>query len=331
MKKKTRETSRPLKFLKEHPWEVICTVITVVGISLCGFIPAYRGETWNAENAGQFGDFIGGYFGTIFFVLSVFVLVVSYRNQRFSNKLIAFESRFFELLQYHRDNTIEIEVETIKGRRAFVSFLREWRLLVALVKAAETATGEELTVHQRSVLSYLAFFHGSGPNARVTFILEASKNKFPPVLVAEVIKMMSVDWAVYKEYIGKSAIECNYTVKMSSGTATKAALQPLQYIPFEGHHSRLAHYFRHLYHLAKYAAIHAPDGTAQEYADLVSAQLTTHEQAFLALHAYAIGGVWKSDDTLQKFHLIKNIPPGFLKDDEFPFRKIFPEVAYTGG
>ncbi len=305
-----------------HTWEFVGSLVALLVITLFGIIPdAYRGSYWDPTKAGQFGDFVGGYFGTVFLVVSVAVLVGSYRNQRFSNKVAAFESRFFELLQYHRDNTVEIEVESVKGRRAFVSFIREWRLLVALVQEAESQVSKKLTIPERAILSYLAFFHGSGPNARRSFEQAAAKD-YPSELRTAVLDKMSADWKVYRNaHITDAPIDAGDT----GGKVRK----PLAYIPFEGHHSRLAHYFRHLFHLVKYAADYAPGETAQEYVNLVRAQLTTHEQAVLALHAASVDGEWRSEPYLQDFHLIQNIPLGFLTDEEFPVREVFPRVAYA--
>lgn len=313
---------KPRKRGPTHTWEIWCSFAAIAFVTLFGVLPeAYRGTVWNAEKAGQFGDFIGGYFGTIFLVVSVAVLVGSYRNQRFSNRLVAFESRFFELLKYHRDNTVEIEVEDIKGRRAFVSFIREWRLLAAVLQKAESQLSMKLKVTERAILSYLAFYHGSGPNARRSFVQEAVKG-YRLELVTEVLRIMSSDWELYKRAHSSRG-------DAATPNAEGKELKPLAYIPFEGHHSRLAHYFRHMFHLVKYAADYAPKGTAQDYVDLVRAQLTTHEQAVLALHAASVDGAWRTQDYLQGYHLIKDIPLGFLTDEEFPVREVFPRVQYA--
>lgn len=318
------------KILSDHKLEIILAGAAILLITGFAFAPAFRGgwKIVDSTNAGQFGDFIGGYFGTVFLIVSVALLIGSYRNQRSTNDRAVFESRFFELLQYHRDNTNEIEVDNIKGRRAFVSFIREWRLLVKLVSRAEIKTSLKLSMRERSGLSYFAFFHGSGPNSRRTLV-EAAKGKYPDLLVEEVLKDMSSDWGVYKKYIKYESGKLPEREALSLGVVTPDALQPLAYVPFEGHHSRLAHYFRHLFHLVKYAANHAPGNTAQEYVDLVRAQLTTHEQAVLALHAASVEGAWKKEKYLEEFHMIKNIPKGFLDTHEFDVRSVFPNVEYA--
>lgn len=315
-----------------HTWETWGSVVAIVAITLFGLIPeAYRGTDWDATLAGQFGDFVGGYFGTVFLVISVGVLVGSYRTQRFTDQVAAFESRFFQLLSYHRDNTTEIEVDSLRGRRAFVSFIREWRLLIPLVREAEvTAPAKvKLSTDEQGILAYLAFYHGSGPNARRTLV-EAARDHYGEALVCALIDRMSVDWAIYKKASkdGEPEPEWNPVPTENAPTMNE---RPLAYTPFEGHHSRLAHYFRHLFHIVKYAADHAPGKTAQEYVDLVRAQLTTHEQVVLALHAASVKGPWKSQNFLQTFHLIKNIPKGFLTEEEFSIRSAFPDVGYADG
>jgi hypothetical protein len=107
-------------------------------------------------------------------------------------------------------------------------------------------------------------------------------------------------------------------------------LKPVPYVPYGGHHSRLAHYYRHLYHIIKYADMHAPAGTAVEYVDLARAQLTTSEQAFLALHAYSMRGAWDTGGYIQKYHLTKNIPPGYFEAGSFDITAIYPAVPLAG-
>jgi hypothetical protein len=141
---------------------------------------------------------------------------------------------------------------------------------------------------------------------------------------------MSIDWVIYKKASKADMPEAEWN-PAPTGYPPSMNQRPLAYTPFEGHHSRLAHYFSHLIHIVKYAANHAPGDTGQEYVDLVRAQLTTHEQVVLALHAASVEGPWKSQNILQDFHLIKNIPKGFLTEEEFNIRWTFPNVGYADG
>ncbi len=315
-----------------HAREVSIAAVAILVITAFALFPAYRGSVWSADLAAKYGDFVGGYFGTVFLVVSVAIIIVSYRNQKQTNDRTVFESHFFELLRYHRENTHEIEIEGLKGRRCFVSFIREWRLLLELIIKAESKTKVPLDIPSRSRLSYLAFFHGSGPNGSRS-LKEATKNRYSDELLDEVLWLMTEDWKIYKKVFDGKLPGDGHVYEMSWGNfAPRNAperFRPLAYVPFEGHHSRLAHYFRHLFHIVDYADSHAPGSCPQEYINLVTAQLTTHEQAVLALHASSYEGVWRNGNAIQDFHLIKDLPNEFLRLDEFDVRAAFPDVAYV--
>lgn len=338
-----RETHAPSTFLSncrmtkkrkrgpKHWVELVLAVIAIMGITWVGLLFGnfHYGGALNSELAARYGDFIGGYFGTVALIVSVALVVVTYRNQAFHAKVSEFESQFFELLRYHRDNMTEIEVDGISGRRAFVSFLREWKLLLPLIDDSAALVKEKLAPCERGKLAYIAFFNGSGPNARRTLEDMAVKRGFTRAITGRLVEIMSDERREAR--IAKASRDSLWEVFLTRGLG-KGALHekpPLQYIPFEGHHSRLAHYYRHLFHLVKYAEDSAPQGLAGEYVDLVAAQLTTHEQALLALHAASFGGKWKKYDYLQKYDMIKDIPDQFLKVEEFDIRAEFPKVAYA--
>jgi uncharacterized membrane protein len=60
------------------------------------------------EKTGEFGDFIGGFVGTIFSAAGFIFLYLTLVDQRQSNRKERFESRFFELVKLHRDNVGEL-------------------------------------------------------------------------------------------------------------------------------------------------------------------------------------------------------------------------------
>ena len=96
----------------------------------------WGGERLKAENAAQWGDFIGGYIGTIFAPVGVLLLVVTLFEQIQKDKAEGFETRFFQLLDYHRENTAAIGIGDKYGLRTFVTLLREFRLVLRKVDEA---------------------------------------------------------------------------------------------------------------------------------------------------------------------------------------------------
>lgn len=276
------------------------------------FSNAYRGSTLNPDQAGVFGDFVGGYIGTLFLVVSVAILSASYRNQRTTNERTVFEARFFELLKYHRENVSEIGLSDKFGRRVFVSLIREFREAMKIVEDAYLAFGKTCPKSQVVDLSYSAFYFGVGPNSSRLLKGEVSRRYETEIVTALVLRMESVQARWYE--IGRSERNSESESAFARRKADeRGKLTRLTYCPFDGHQSRLGHYFRHLFQLIRYAAEHAPKGTAKEYADIARAQLTNHEQALLRLHvSSSLGKTWKDANYLKRFSLTQDLPIDFF-------------------
>jgi hypothetical protein len=99
------------------------------------------------------------------------------------------------------------------------------------------------------------------------------------------------------------------------------------YTPFEGHQSRLGHYYRHLYQMVRYV-----DGQPNElriekyeYVKTIRAQLSTHEQALLLINSLTpIGRNWWDMNLINEYRLVQNIPQAFFnKDTEYDACSLF--------
>ncbi len=288
--------------------------------------PTKEVEELDPAKAGQFGDFVGGFIGTVIFSVSVFILFVTYWNQKSTNKLTAFESRFFELLKYHRENVAEIELKGKSGRRAFVSMIREFRMSLNVIDLACRDLAPSYRQRRKIDLAYMAFYYGVGPNS--TRLLEkAVQDDHPPLLVTNVVHRMG---AAQEAYLKMKDEEKPFSHYCHLQIACHE-LDRIKYGPFDGHQSRLAHYFRHLWQMMKYVDEHAPEGKAQEYAGIVRAQLSNHEQALLCLNSLSsIGAEWIGKKGLvTKYALIKNIPEAFFDGrKELRLKKEFPNINF---
>lgn len=163
-------------FVKDHQVECSVGCFFIAGITAFALFPAFRGTSISdGANAGQFGDFIGGYFGTVFLILSVVLLFGSYRDQRATNRRNLVESRFFEMLGYHRENVADLGIDDGKlGQRVFVSMIREFRDVWKIVNLE----APDYPRMQKLDLAYRAFYYGVGPNS--TRILKAAVEKSHP-------------------------------------------------------------------------------------------------------------------------------------------------------
>ena len=329
---------------KEHKVEILGAIGAILIIHAFLVASTYRGDHIDSTTAGQYGDFIGGYLGTIFLVVSVALLAASYKNQKATNeatlreqtatnKRTAFEARFFELLKFHRENVAEIGIGEKLGRRVFVSLIREFRGARRLVDEVLRDLQLVYPLRDRNDLAYTAIYYGVGPNS--TRVLSAALSpQHPKELVDKLIGLMERAQSEYKRIEaqlnapeGSISHVREYLMELRRDLSKQAGVS---YCPYDGHQSRLGHYYRHLFQLIKYVKNHAPEGTAREYADLVRAQLTNHEQALLCLNAMAkIGSAWIALGYLIEFSLIQNIPESFFDpENELDLRKEFPTIRF---
>ncbi len=70
--------------VKRNPFLSMVVIVVFVVMSSVSLLPAYRGHIFdmNSKNAGEFGDFIGGFFGPILSLIAIFFVVLTLREQR---------------------------------------------------------------------------------------------------------------------------------------------------------------------------------------------------------------------------------------------------------
>ena len=102
----------------------------------------------------------------------------------------------------------------------------------------------------------------------------------------------------------------------------------LGYLPFEGHQSRLGHYYRHLFQMVSFVDEASPDLKIdkRKYMKTIRAQLSTHEQALLLINSLTpIGQDWWVKNLIVNYGLVANIPCGFFAETiQFETGELFP-------
>jgi hypothetical protein len=275
---------------KTYRIEALIIFTGFILMNLIFFAKAYRASnTVDPATAGQLGDFVGGYLGTLFTLVSVVLLFSTLKNQRIASQQQYFETKYFELIKMHRDNVSELEIQNIKGRKIFVTLIREFREILKIAITNANNTNQNLTQTQLIHVSYYCLFFGTGPNS--TRMLKNSLTTFDKDFVDSLIFLLS-DKAL-KLKVKK---EKNFS-----------------HVPFEGHQSRLGHYYRHLFQTVKYVDQQTLDIKKYDYTKTIRAQLSTHEQALLLLNSLSpLGDKWFSNDYIKKYKLVKNIPTDFF-------------------
>lgn len=290
-------------WLREYWVEILVLAIGFAAMNLIFIAQAFRAtDTVNPASAGQLGDFVGGYIGTFFALASVVLLTATLRNQRRSSQILNFEAKYFELLRLHRDNVAELEVQNVTGRKLFVVLIREFRSALQVTKRVAENHSQVLTQRQITHITYYCLFFGTGPNS--TRMLSRSLSSFEPAFITDLGRELG-----------------STSAKQSAQDEKKLA-----YVPFEGHQSRLGHYYRHLYQAIRYVDQQTISIDKYQYVKTIRAQLSNHEQALLLLNSLTpIGQNWWSEGYMLRYRMVQNIPREFFDPKtELDLSSLFP-------
>ena len=260
--------------------------------------------------AGVYGDFLSGILGPLLSLVSIYLVVLTLREQRATTieerdgeAVEAFQNKYYQLVRMHRQNVGEMQLRqknrTIRGRKVFVSILGELELALSVVREAVVGMNPPVSPLEQMQIAYYVVFFGIGRNSS-TQMREALKAAGCSL---EESHFENLEWRLRQT--------AAYTVSSY----------------FEGHQSRLGHYYRHLYQTISYVDEQIIDIAKPEYAKTVRAQLSTHEQALLLVNTLSpIGWNWWSKGFLLKYGMVKNIPKGFLEEYcSFAPSDLFPE------
>ncbi len=271
---------------------------------------AFQGPCINAENAGQFGAFLGGFLGTSFSFISILLILLSLKFQRESQYVEKFENKFFEMIRLHRENVLEIFIGRDVGKKIFVVLIREYREIVLLIDKLACQNTFILTQEDKYNIAYCVFFYGVGPNS--SRILKCALKQYNEDFIEAIIESFELQ-------------------------ATRDEVKQrrkLKFTPFEGHQSRLGHYYRHLFQTISYVD-NQPEqylniNQKYNYVKILRAQLTNHEQALLFLNSISVlGSEWRRNGLITKYRLIKNLPEEFFdKEKEIDVKQVYPDLIF---
>jgi hypothetical protein len=276
---------------------------------------------WSFDTTtGVMGDTIGGITGPVIaFIAAILTFMAFYiqyeaniiqeeglKNQEVQILKQQFESRFFELITLHRDNVAEITLQDESGKKVFVTLIREFREILKVLRGLNTDHNTNLDKEQLINISYMAFFYGTGPNSNR--VLKAAISDYHVGLTNALINKL--DDKNLKDDVKKRR-KFNFT-------------------PFEGHQSRLGHYFRHLYQTIRYIDESKLKIDKYEYIKILRAQLSNHEQALLFFNSLSNLGIeWKEKGLIENYHFIKNIPKDFIDPiTEINIKDVYPKVKF---
>ena len=298
--------------MKNWSWRIVAALsLSATGFILITFF-GFNHSFQNANGifdpllASQFGNFIGGLVGPMFYLASVFLIFETIISQNKSFEKQQFETKFFELLRFHRQNIAEMEYRVpwevekyITGPLVFreikSQFTKLHKIVSPFIEATDTISQAKKNMEAINITYQLLFF---GVSQSTRPILEGLLDrKYDKALISDIID------EVRKE---------------------RTAFNP-ETMYFSGHQVRLAHYYRHLYQLVEYVDNMEFLSMEQKYAyvKMLRAQLSQHEIAIFFLNSLSLGQPWEKKNYITKYKFIKNLPPNFIDN-------IDPKDYYNG-
>lgn len=263
---------------------VILGIGLVVLVHMFLLAPGFRGDIFDSEKASQYGEFLGGYLGTIVSICTLVIVLITYETAQKEQKKKSFEDRFFQYLSLYESGIFETNIDDSNGKRAYTNLVNRWRKIHRLVIACNDDNKLGLST---SILLRVSFYILQ--NGASFFLREAedmSFNKIP------------------KEEMGVLKATVLRKLKEERKQAQGAILT--------GSHTSLSIFFRQLYQIYVFIDTECPDEKDKEYyGKIVRSCLTMPQQVLLAINILSGFGIdWKKRGLLKKFNPIKNIPKG---------------------
>ncbi len=281
----------------------------------------------NTEVWSHYAGVVSGIVGTIFALVGVLFLIINLSEQRKVSSRQEVENRFFELIKLHRDNIDEMGSKGKVKRAVFIEIKDEFHELHKSVKLNYTfqdSNKSEIEWQRACIqITYLIVFFG----------VNNSSTNYLKKLISAII---SDDKA--EKILSFSLLDSLISTHANIKESNRLGLTNF-YLPYDGHQSRIGHYFRHLFQTVKYINDQPSNLFSFEekynYAKTLRAQFSTHEQALFMYNAISpLGAPWElsseitdvNNKLITKYNLIKNIPEDFTRD--INPKDFFPDVFY---
>jgi hypothetical protein len=259
--------------------------------------PALFPSTAQLASYGQFGDYIGGLWGTVASAVALFFIfrtwLVTRRSER-RNKVISILS---EMLKTHDQITNSEGIQFISRSGTPSMLLREFSAIYSMTRKI-VPSDEIWAPYDRIDIAYIFAYYGPTMQAR------DSLNNYDHALV----KLVHDEITRYRE---------------------RDKIKRTQL--FKGHQISMSHYMRNLYSMYRYI-----DGSNLSHDEKVSlgkvikSKLSNYEQGVLALNIMSqLGTKWEKNGIVTKYKPFSNIPKMFFSfDGKFSLKERFPHLVF---
>ncbi len=286
---------------------IIFLILTIILFFVFLFNKAYFNFSGNIDVnlAAQFGSFFQGLVGTLAGITSALFMIVIFLLQTKQSRITQVENAYFKMLDYHRENVNSLhvsdfrmekknkatnEVFTYEGKRAFVIFKLQLFECLDFVDTVMKSEKLSLTPQQRIDIAYMIFYYG----------LDREYDDFTKGIFKNY-----PDSFVNKLFYNRNIYKKDHKIGRTNQTS-------------------LSSYFRNLYNAIVFIDQNQDLNQEQKknYIKILRAQLSNPEQCLLYFNVMSrFGKKWKDYNLIQKYELIKNIPPNYCHG--FDFRSDF--------
>jgi uncharacterized membrane protein len=285
--------------------KTLCVFFGVASLAAAIFIlfsDTYFNTSFQIDSnlAAKFGDFFGGFIGTIFTIFSVILLIYTIATQHIETSKNSTRDRFFKMLDYHNENTRNIRIPSLEvskqknieeGRRAFVVYKIQLKRLLQAAAEINQEIDVKLSSAQIIDIAYICFYYGQS-DTWVEFIRQ--KLSFHP------------GGGVIAEIMLEKVNACK-DLKLGRTNQTE-----------------LSSYFRNMYNAIK--LVHNDEYlSSNEKVDLVKiyrAQLSNPELYILFFNLVSrFGKKWNEKGYIEKYELLTNLPVAYC--DGYDPKKYF--------
>lgn len=278
------------------------------------------------EKTGWTGDTLGGIMNPFIAIAAAILTFLAFwvqfkANQEVQNqfKIQQFESQFYEMIRLHRANIDEMDIASkIHGRKCFVRMFQEFKFIY--LKLFEIYNSNDVyknNLEKKDLceITYFVFFFGVGLNSDdvVIKLIKPSQERITKDLIDNLI-LIKQEWkeSLYKtKYFEKYKKEYNNLIFIRNENGVNYEFK-ITYTPFDGHNTRLGHYYRNLYQTVSFvvnSTIIKDSNEQKKYLKLLRAQLSNHEQLLLYYNSLTnFGKGWIDNEYFTTYEMIKNIP-----------------------
>lgn len=258
----------------------IILLFYIIGIIYFSILKPFNDWSFrlNPELFSQYGNFIGGLFGSLLSLITIAFLYISITDQRERNKLESFENTFFNLLKSQQEITNSLnayfphlnenfyqQYKQVSGKEFFLYSIAEIKKIhksINQIKYSGRYDESDLEIYNHQIEEL--YDNQSIPN-------ELKNEEAKSIKQGINIQYVNKRYEISKDLFNKIVNEDDFN-----------KIKDIYKLYFNKYRYAIGHYFRHLYHIILFVKEHGFDEKqSKKYIDFIQAQMSSFELTLL--------------------------------------------------